>query len=158
MIQYVYEKYGRERAALAATVITYRPRSAVRDVGKALGLPLDRVDRLAKSHAWWDDWEDLRTSACASSGFDPDSAVVRATVRARHTSCSSFPRHLSQHVGGFVISRRSRSASWCRSRTRRCRTAPVIQWDKDDLEALGMLKVDVPRARHADAIRNDAST
>ncbi len=140
VIQYLYRKYGRERAALAATVISYRPRSALRDVGKALGLPLAGIERLAKSVQWWDgqriDPERLR--AC---GFDPaDPAVQRLIALA--TQLLGFPRHLSQHVGGFVIARgRLDELVPIENATMAERT--VIQWDKDDLDALGLLKVDV---------------
>ena len=103
VIQYIYGKYGRDRAALAATVITYRPKSALRDVGKALGLDLAQVDRLAKSLAWWDGRK-VRPERLREMGFDPDSPVIRKLV-ALVNIIVGFPRHLSQHVGGFVISR-----------------------------------------------------
>jgi len=226
VIQYIYGKYGRDRAALAATVITYRPRSAIRDVGKALGLSLAQVDALAKSFAWWDDWPRLGaaeqpsagadsgprringpsppeapTSSSASAkgragggprlgaaeqpsagadsgprqeapsptpdapasvpapprrraggrgpvsgrlreaGLDPESPVARR-LTALVAQILGFPRHLSQHVGGFVIARGLLSRlvpvenAAMENRT-------VIQWDKDDLDALGLLKVDV---------------
>lgn len=140
VIQYIYEKYGRDRAAIAATIICYRPRSAVRDVGKALGLELAQVDRLAKTLAWWDSRHAI-PERLRESGFDPESRVIRHLVELV-TTITGFPRHLSQHVGGFVISRGplhelvpvENAAMPERS---------VIQWDKDDLEALGLLKVDV---------------
>ncbi|HEY5701615.1 MAG TPA: PHP domain-containing protein, partial [Gammaproteobacteria bacterium] len=103
VIQYIYEKYGRDRAALAATVITYQPRSAVRDVGKALGLGLVQVDRLAKTLAWWDGKRVLK-ERFAESGFDPSSPVIKK-LAALVGTLVSFPRHLSQHTGGFVIAR-----------------------------------------------------
>jgi len=139
VIQYIYRKYGRDRAALAATVISYRPRSAVRDVGKALGLELDQVDRLAKSISWWDGRR-IAPERLREAGFDPRNPLIQQVMTLVH-QILGFPRHLSQHVGGFVISER-----------RLCRLVPienaampgrsVIQWDKDDLEALGLLKVD----------------
>ncbi len=101
VIQHVFEKYGRERAALAATVITYRPKSAIRDVGKALGLDADVVDRLAKAQAYWDNWETFRNSV-ASQGLQLDADVIRRLC-ALVKELLNFPRHLSQHVGGFVI-------------------------------------------------------
>ena len=101
VIQHVFEKYGRERAALAATVITYRPKSAIRDVGKALGLDPDVIDRLAKSQAYWDNWEAFRDSI-ASQGLHLDADVMRRLC-ALVKELLNFPRHLSQHVGGFVI-------------------------------------------------------
>ena len=139
VIQYVYGKYGRERAALAATVITYKLRSAVRDVGKALGLSLDQVDRLAKNMYWWDRGAAI-SERLREVGFDPDNPVIERLVMLV-AELIGFPRHLSQHVGGFVISDHPLS-----------RLVPVenaampertvIQWDKDDLETLGLLKVD----------------
>ena len=105
VIQYIYRKYGRERAALTATVICYRPRSALRDVGKALGLDLNQVDRLAKSMAWWDNRNEL-PARLVEAGFDPASPVIQHLF-ALVTTLLGFPRHLSQHTGGFVISQRS---------------------------------------------------
>jgi error-prone DNA polymerase len=125
VIQYVYEKYGRTRAALAATVICYRPRSAVRDAGKALGLPAEEVDRLAKGFAFWD------------QKIKPSNAVCEVAAM-----LVGFPRHLSQHVGGFVISR-GPLAELVPIENAAMPERTVIQWDKDDLEALGLLKVDV---------------
>jgi error-prone DNA polymerase len=135
VIQYVYRKYGRSRAALAATVICYRPKSAVRDVGKALGMPLDEVDRLAKSFAFWD-------------------AKVEATTPVLQFAAMlvGFPRHLSQHVGGFVISR-GPLAELVPIENAAMPERTVIQWDKDDLEALGLLKVDVLALGMLSAIR-----
>ncbi|MBN1238870.1 MAG: PHP domain-containing protein, partial [Gammaproteobacteria bacterium] len=139
VIQYIYRKYSRERAALAATVITYRPRSAVRDVGKALGFNEPQVDALAKSLQWWDGRLDVER--VRETGFDPDSPRIRLLV-ALVAQLVGFPRHLSQHVGGFVISHGPLSRlvpienAAMPERT-------VIQWDKDDLEELGLLKVDI---------------
>jgi error-prone DNA polymerase len=149
VIQYVYGKYGRDRAALAATVITYRPRSAVRDVGKALGLSESQVDRLSKSMAWWDGG--LRPERIREAGLDPDAPVV-ARLLEMTAAIQGFPRHLSQHVGGFVISRGPLDRlvpienAAMPERT-------VIQWDKDDLDALGLLKVDVLALGMLTAIR-----
>lgn len=140
VIQYVYRKYGRERAAIAATVICYRPRSAVRDVGKALGLELSQVDRLAKTLAWWDTRHAI-PQRLRESGFDPDSTVMQHLV-ALVTTLIGFPRHLSQHVGGFVISR-GPLAELVPIENAAMPERSVIQWDKDDLDALGLLKVDV---------------
>jgi error-prone DNA polymerase len=150
VIQYIYERYGRHRAALAATVICYRPRSAVRDVGKALGLSPDQVDRLAHSLAWWDGHRVL-AERLAEVGMDPGSAVVRQLVSLLDVVVG-FPRHLSQHVGGFVIAADSLNRlvpienAAMENRT-------VIQWDKDDLEALGLLKVDILALGMLSAIR-----
>ncbi|MDB5954064.1 MAG: error-prone polymerase, DnaE-like protein [Ramlibacter sp.] len=103
VMQYLYRKYGRERAALTATVISYRPRSAIRDVGKALGFDLETVDRLAKSHQWWDGRE-VRGEGFAEVGLDPDDLQVQQLI-ALTEQILGFPRHLSQHVGGFVLTR-----------------------------------------------------
>ena len=104
VIQYIYGKYGRERAALAATVICYRPRSALRDVGKALGLDLAQVDKLARGMQWWDG-QRIDPDRIRASGFDPEDPRDCAPHRARRRKFLGFPRHLSQHVGGFVIAR-----------------------------------------------------
>jgi error-prone DNA polymerase len=140
VIQYVYEKYGRDRAAIAATIICYRPRSAVRDVGKALGLELQQVERLAKSLAWWDSRFEI-PQRLREAGFDPRSPVMIHLVDLV-TTLVGFPRHLSQHVGGFVISR-GKLAELVPVENAAMADRSVIQWDKDDLEALGLLKVDV---------------
>ncbi len=138
VIQYVYEKYGRERAGMTAEVITYRPRSAVRDVGKALGLSLDRVDALAKT---LDRHSTLPEQRCAAAGIDPQSPIGRQLL-GLVGELLGFPRHLGQHVGGLVMTQGPL-----------CELVPienasmdgrtVIQWDKDDLDELGILKVDV---------------
>ncbi|HUP91332.1 MAG TPA: error-prone DNA polymerase [Solimonas sp.] len=139
VIQYVFAKYGRERAALAATVISYRPRSALRDVGKALGFTLDQVDGLSKSLAWWDQAKEL-PARLREQGFDPDNLQVCLLLRLVN-DILGFPRHLSQHVGGFVIADQPlRQLVPIENAAMPERT--IIQWDKDDLEALGLLKVD----------------
>jgi error-prone DNA polymerase len=135
VIQYVYAKYSRARAALAATVICYRPRSAVRDAGKALGLSPDEVDRLAKAFAFWD------------TKVPPGNPVLEVAAM-----LVGFPRHLSQHVGGFVISR-GPLAELVPIENAAMPERTVIQWDKDDLEALGLLKVDVLALGMLSAIR-----
>ena len=140
VIQYVYDKYGRDRAAIAATVICYRPRSAVRDVGRALGLELSQVDRLSKSLAWWDTRSAI-PARLRESGFDPESPVMQHLVELV-TTLVGFPRHLSQHVGGFVISR-GPLAELVPIENAAMAQRSVIQWDKDDLDALKLLKVDV---------------
>jgi error-prone DNA polymerase len=139
VIQYVYRKYGRDRAALAATVICYRPKSAVRDVGKALGMPLDEVDRLAKDLAFWDTRKILPERLQGAFLELVDTLI-------------GFPRHLSQHVGGFVISR-GPLAELVPIENAAMPDRSVIQWDKDDLEALGLLKVDVLALGMLSAIR-----
>ena len=150
VIQYIYEKYGRERAALAATVICYRPRSALRDVGKALGLDLAQVDRLARGMQWWDG-QRIDPGRIRASGFDPDDPLIARLIDLA-AEILGFPRHLSQHVGGFVIARgRLDELVPIENATMPDRT--VIEWDKDDLDALGMLKVDVLALGMLSAIR-----
>jgi len=150
VIQYIYGKYGRERAALAATVICYRPRSALRDVGKALGLDLQQVDRLAKGMQWWDG-QRIDPERIRASGFDPDDAVI-ARLIALSAEILGFPRHLSQHVGGFVIAR-DRLDELVPIENAAMPDRTVIEWDKDDLDALGLLKVDVLGLGMLSAIR-----
>jgi error-prone DNA polymerase len=150
VIQYIYAKYGRERAALAATLITYRPKSAVRDVGKALGLSLEQVDRLAKSHVWWDGRE-VSDEHLRENGFDPGNPVLRRVLRLTN-AIIGFPRHLSQHVGGFVIAR-DRLSRLVPIENAAMAERTVIQWDKEDLESLGLLKVDCLALGMLSAIR-----
>ena len=140
VIQYIYAKYGRERAALAATVITYRPRSALRDVGKLLGLSDLQVSRLSRSMQWWDGHK-VDDSRVLEAGLDPGSPVMRRLLYLVK-ELIGFPRHLSQHVGGFVISNTPlHNLVPIENAAMPDRT--VIQWEKDDLEELGLLKVDV---------------
>jgi error-prone DNA polymerase len=139
VIQYIYRKYGRERAALAATVICYRPKSAIRDVGKALGLPLEQIDDLTRSLTWWDGLGAI-DERLAERGLDPDSPVLRQLLRLVQ-ELVGFPRHLSQHVGGFVISHHPlHTLVPVENAAMPDRT--IIQWDKDDLASLRLLKVD----------------
>ncbi|MGA9367569.1 MAG: error-prone DNA polymerase [Steroidobacteraceae bacterium] len=143
VIQYVYEKYGRERAAIAATVIMYRPRSALRDLGKVFGLDPDECGRLTKVIQWWDGGEVMR-ARLREAGFDPDgSMLARLLPLAQElVAFPGFPRHLSQHVGGFVISEGAlEELVPIENATMEGRT--VVQWDKDDLNDLGLLKVDL---------------
>lgn len=154
VIQYIYQKYGRNRAALAATVITYRPRSAIRDVGKALGLSLDQVDRLAKSMQWWDG-KAINPERLQGTGFTADSPVVRQLLELVDMILG-FPRHLSQHVGGFVIAQGLLS-HLVPIENASMPERTVIQWEKDDLEALGLLKVDVLALGMLSAIRKALS-
>ncbi|MDH5221780.1 MAG: error-prone DNA polymerase [Betaproteobacteria bacterium] len=150
VIQYLYGKYGRERAALAATVICYRPRSAVRDLGKALGLEAEQVERAAGSLSWWDGRRVL-PERLAEAGLDPSSPAL-ARLAKLVEELIGFPRHLSQHVGGFVISR-GPLAELVPIENAAMPERTVIQWDKDDLEALGLLKVDVLALGMLTAIR-----
>ena len=139
VIQYIYGKYGRDRAGLTATVITYRTRSALRDVGKAMGLSEDVVGRLLSTSSWWS--KPVGEERAREEGLDPADRRLALTLELARELCG-FPRHLSQHTGGFVISRGPL-----------CEIVPienaamedrtVIEWNKDDLEALGLIKVDV---------------
>ena len=140
VIQYIYRKYGRDRAALAATVIAYRLRSALRDVGKALGFEAAFIEKLARQARGWERSRGLPElfSAC---GADPRAPALRR-YQALVTQLLGVPRHLSQHVGGFVISR-GPLAELVPVENASMAERTVIQWDKDDLEALGLLKVDV---------------
>ena len=138
VLQYVYDKYGRDRAGMTAAVITYRGRSAVRDVGKALGLSPDCLDRLAKSL----DGSQVASLAdrCRDAGLDPESPSGRRLVHLTN-ELIGFPRHLSQHVGGMVITQ----GLLCELTPIENAAMPgrtVVQWDKDDLDELGILKVD----------------
>lgn len=140
VIQYIYRKYGRHRAALTAVVITYRSRSALRDTGKALGVDATVIDAVTRSQQWWDGRAGLlrRFQEC---GLEPASPISQRWAMLAER-IMGFPRHLSQHPGGFVIARDSL-----------CRLVPienaampgrsVVQWDKDDLDAMGLLKVDI---------------
>ena len=139
VLQYLYKKYGHDRTGLAATVITYRIRSAVRDVGKALGLSLDRVDALAKHVEGYSSESDL-TSKMRDVGIDPESETG---FRMNHlvNELLGFPRHLSQHVGGMVITQ-GKLSELVPIENAAMDNRTIIQWDKNDLEELGLLKVD----------------
>ena len=139
VIQYVFDRYGRERAALTAVAISYRGRSAVRDVARALGLPPDQIDQLARTMDRWGGEAPL-PEHLRERGFDPETPVMRRLVS---LTCQllDFPRHLSQHPGGFVISEHPlHTLVPVENAAMDGRT--VIQWDKDDLDVLGLLKVD----------------
>ncbi|MDH3585023.1 MAG: error-prone DNA polymerase, partial [Phycisphaerae bacterium] len=140
VIQYLYAKYGRDRAALTAEVITYRWRSALREVGKVLGLPPDTLEKFSSAVEGWSG-KRMEDEQIRAMGLDPAAMVVRHLLDLAE-QLLGFPRHLSQHVGGFVI-----------TEDPLCRLVPienaamadrtVIEWDKDDIEAMGMLKVDL---------------
>ena len=140
VIQYIYRKYGRERAALAAAVSTYRPKSALRDSGRALGIDLFIIDQVCKSHRWFDSSADL-LPRFAECGLDPASTVVQHWANLAH-GLLGMPRHLSQHSGGFVIAR-GKLSRLVPIENAAMPERSVIQWDKDDLDALGLLKIDV---------------
>ncbi|HTH45851.1 MAG TPA: error-prone DNA polymerase, partial [Oxalicibacterium sp.] len=150
VMQYVYNKYGRHRAAIAATVITYRPRSAMKDVGKVLGLDFEQVNRLSSAHKWWDGRK-VSEERLRETGFDAQSSIVRKLIELSETLIG-FPRHLSQHVGGFVIAQDS-LARLVPIENASMENRSVIQWDKDDLDALKLLKVDVLALGMLSAIR-----
>ena len=143
VIQYVYDKYGRHRAAIAATVIMYRPRSALRDLGRIFGLDPAKCARLTKVMQWWDGGEVMR-ERLREAGFDPDAPMLARMLPLAQelVAFPGFPRHLSQHVGGFVISEGAlEELVPIENATMEGRT--VVQWDKDDLNDLGLLKVDL---------------
>ncbi len=139
VIQYIYAKYGRERAALTAEVISYRGRSAVRDVGKAMGLSEDCIDALAKNLDRWH--EPPSEERVREIGLDPREPTIRRVIELAH-ELAGFPRHLSQHVGGFVITQAPLS-QLVPIENAAMEDRTVIEWDKDDIDAMGMLKVDV---------------
>jgi error-prone DNA polymerase len=150
VMQYVYNKYGRERAALAATVICYRRRMAIRDVARALGFPLDLIDALAKSVQWFDGATEMPTQL-VKLGFNPASRTAHLLLRLV-AEIVGFPRHLSQHVGGFVMSQRPLS-TLVPVENAAMMDRTIIQWDKDDLDTLGLLKVDCLALGMLSAIR-----
>jgi error-prone DNA polymerase len=142
VLQYVYARYGRERAGMVCEVITYRGKSALRDVGKALGLSLGQVERLARQVGTYEDLSEIGADVARHAGLDPQGSERVRLVFELAREIVGFPRHLSIHVGGFVITRRPL-----------CETVPIepaampgrtiVQWDKDDLAELDLLKVDL---------------
>ncbi|MDA1018086.1 MAG: error-prone DNA polymerase [Planctomycetota bacterium] len=138
VLQYIYDKYGRDRAGMTAEVISYRPRSAVRDVGKALGLSLDRVEVLAKSMSHRTD-ESL-AERVHEAGLEPTARTTRQLIELVR-QILGFPRHLSQHVGGMVLTDRPLT-EFVPIENAAMEGRTVVQWDKNDLDALGILKVD----------------
>ena len=150
VIQYLYRRYGRERAAIAATVITYRPKSAIRDVGRALGMDEGLLKKLSKSLSWWAKADGLE-SYFQEQGIDHSSERFQLFlhwVRA----IQGQPRHLSQHVGGFVISDGPLS-QWVPVENASMAERTIVQWDKDDIEALELIKLDVLALGMLSAIR-----
>ncbi len=150
VIQYIYRRFGRDRAAITAEIISYRRKSAIRDVSKAMGLSLDCADKLAKSGDWWEKGM-IREKQLRELGLSPSDSTI-AQVLELAGELIGFPRHLSQHVGGFVITEQAL-----------CELVPientsmpgrsVIQWDKDDLDAMGILKIDILALGMMTAIR-----
>ncbi len=150
VIQYLYKKYGRDRAALTGTVISYRPKSAIRDVGKALGFDLETVDAIAKGQQWFDG-ADVRLERFDELGMSTENLQVCQLI-VLTSQLIGFPRHLSQHTGGFVLTK----GLLCRMVPVENASMPdrtVIEWDKDDLDAAGLLKVDVLALGMLSAIR-----
>ena len=150
VVQYLYRKYGRHRAALAGVVVCYRPRSALRDVGRALGLDLPRIDavsRVLQGH----DGRAVDADKLREHGFDPEAHATRLWV-ALTQQLVGFPRHLGQHPGGFVIARET-LAQIVPVENAAMEGRSVIQWDKDDLDALGLIKVDILALGMLSAIR-----
>ena len=139
VLQYIYAKYGRDRAALAATVIRYRSRSAMRDTARAFGLPQEQINALAACHARGNGVVPLE-ERLREAGFDPASPLIRRLVTVTAQLCGQ-PRHLSQHVGGFIISDAPLS-SLVPVENAAMAERTLIQWDKDDLETMRLLKVD----------------
>ena len=140
VMQYVYRRYGRHRAAIIATVIHYRPRSAIRDVGKALGLTEDVTAALADTV--WGSWgKGLNEMQIRQAGLDPANAMVELAVELA-TELIEFPRHLSQHVGGYVLTQ-DRLDTYVPIGNAAMDDRTFIEWDKDDVDALSMMKVDV---------------
>lgn len=139
VLQYLYEKYGRDRAGIAAVTTTYRPRSAIRDAGKALGLSFDLVDRIAKNADHYKNADDF-PKRCREAGLNPHSELGKRFLYIVK-EMQGFPRHLSQHVGGMVIAR-GRLDELVPIENAAMADRTVVQWNKDDLDDLGILKVD----------------
>lgn len=150
VLQYVFQRYGRTRAALTAVVSTYHAAGAVRDVAKALGLPSDQVNALADCCGHWSD-KTPPVERLLEGGFDPESPVLRR-VLSLTGQLIGFPRHLSQHPGGFVISEQPLD-SLVPVENAAMAERTIIQWDKDDLDAVGLLKVDILALGMLSAIR-----
>jgi error-prone DNA polymerase len=140
VMQYIFDKYGRDRAAIVATLVTYRPKSAIRDVGKAMGLSEDAIGILSKTLWGWGR-EGIQEDYIREAGLDPHERNLRNTLKLAR-DLIGFPRHLSQHTGGFVITR-GRLSEIVPIENAAMDERTVIEWDKDDLDTLGMLKIDV---------------
>ncbi len=153
VIQYIYNKYGRDRAAIAAVVISYRTRSALRDVGKALGVAGPLIDAFARDHHWFDDdlAVDRLNELAQLTGVDIAPHATRLWMELTR-DLMGFPRHLSQHVGGFVLTQ-TKLTRLVPVENASMKDRSVIQWDKDDLEDMGLMKVDVLALGMLTAIR-----
>jgi error-prone DNA polymerase len=154
VIQYIYTKYGRERAAITGVVVTYRPKSAIRDVGKALGLDDALIDAFAKEHRWFDGRSLLAQQLqerLVAAGIAPDDQRITQWLELTQ-QLMGMPRHLSQHVGGFVLTQ-GKLTRLVPVENAAMPDRSVIQWEKDDLDAMGLLKVDVLALGMLSAIR-----
>ncbi|MCY7306830.1 MAG: error-prone DNA polymerase [Rhodoferax sp.] len=154
VIQYIYAKYGRDRAAITGVVVTYRPKSAIRDVGKALGLDESLIDAFAREHRWFDGHSLLAQQLqerVAAAGMDPDDPRIAQWLDLTQ-QLMGHPRHLSQHVGGFVLTQ-GKLTRLVPVENAAMPDRSVIQWEKDDLDAMGLLKVDVLALGMLSAIR-----
>lgn len=150
VIQYIYKKYGHDRAAIAATVTCYRPRSALRDVGKALGVETELIEQFAKEHFWFDG-SDIIESKLREAGLQSQAGLVLQWLDLT-MQLLGFPRHLGQHVGGFVLTQ-GKLTRLVPVQPATMEARRIIQWDKDDLDAMGLLKVDVLALGMLSAIR-----
>ncbi|HZF78430.1 MAG TPA: error-prone DNA polymerase [Rubrivivax sp.] len=150
VIQYLYDKYGRERAALTAVVISYRPKSAFRDVGKALGFAAEKLDALCANFMWWDGG-DVIPERLSEVGLDIDDLAVQQLMRLT-AQLLNMPRHMSQHPGGFVLTK-GPLTRMVPVENAAMKDRTIVEWDKDDLDALGLLKVDVLALGMLSAIR-----
>ncbi len=140
VIQYIYERYGREHAGIAATVITYRARSAAREVAKAFGLSEDALSAMSASIWGWNA-ADIGEREAKAAGLDPQGGSIRQMLQMT-AEIGGFPRHLSQHVGGFVITK-SRLDEVVPIMRTAMEGRTMVEWDKDDLDSLGILKIDI---------------
>ncbi|MEB0059338.1 error-prone DNA polymerase [Variovorax sp. LG9.2] len=140
VMQYIYKKYGRDRAAITGVITSYRTKSSLRDVGKALGFPLETVERLANG-AYGIEGQWIAEACLFECGLDPSTRKVKQWLQLAN-EVRGFPRHLSQHTGGFVIAR-DKLSRLVPVENAAMDDRTVVQWDKDDLDALGLLKIDV---------------
>ena len=154
VIQYIYQKYTRKRTALTATIITYRPKSAVRDLGKALGFDTAVIERLAKDLTWWDKPQHLQ-ARLQENGITLDSHMAQHFLSLLEQILGT-PRHLSQHVGGFLMTQ-SPISNLVPVENATMPDRTIIQWDKEDIESLCLLKVDVLALGMLTAIRKSLS-
>ncbi len=150
VIQYIYGKYGHDCAAIAATVTSYRPRSAIRDVGKALAIAPELVEQFAKEHFWFDGSQALKEKL-KEAGLESQAGPVLQWLELS-AQLIGFPRHLGQHVGGFVLTQ-DKLTRLVPVQPASMENRRIIQWDKDDLDAIGLLKVDVLALGMLSAIR-----